>query len=85
MSVDSQRIAKYNSRSDDPTYNTTYANDNIVKNTEYINAKTRELYQMPGTMVDSQKSLYTQTMVAGVMWTVLATGLAYYVFTSLDN
>jgi ABC-type transport system involved in multi-copper enzyme maturation permease subunit len=83
MSVSTASIARYNSRSDNPTYNTTYANDNIVKNTEYINAKTRELYQMPGTMVDSQKSLYTQTMVAGVMWTVLATGLAYYVFNKL--
>lgn len=83
MAVDSDRIAKYNSRSDNTGDNTKYANDNIVKNTEYINAKTRELYQMPGTMVDSQKSLYTQTMVAGVMWTVLATGLAYYVFNEL--
>ena len=72
MSVTPANIAKYNSDA-----------DNIVKNTEYINAKTRELYQMPGTMVDSQKSIYTQTMVAGVMWTVLATSLAYYVFNEL--
>lgn len=72
MTVSAPNIAKYNSEA-----------DNIVKNTEYINAKTRELYQMPGTMVDSQKSLYTQTMIAGVMWTVLATGLAYYVFNEL--
>jgi len=72
MSVTAANIAKYNSDA-----------DNIVKNTEYINAKTRELYQMPGTMVDSQKSIYTQTMVAGVMWTVLATSLAYYVFNEL--
>jgi hypothetical protein len=82
MSVTSASIAKYNSSSgtnDDATYE----NNNIIKNTEYINAKTRELYQMPGTMVDSQKSLYTQTMVAGVLWTVLATGLAYYVFNKL--
>ena len=74
MTVSAPNIAKYNSDADA---------DNIVKNTEYINAKTRELYQMPGTMVDSQKSLYTQTMIAGVMWTVLATGLAYYVFNEL--
>ena len=82
MSVTPASIAKYNSSSgtnDDATYE----NTNIIKNTEYINAKTRELYQMPGTMVDSLKSLYTQTMVAGVLWTVLATGLAYYVFNKL--
>ena len=82
MSVSSPQIAKYNNGSataDDNDYPT----DNIVKNTEYINTKTRELYQMPGSMVDSHKSLYNQTMIAGVMWTVLATSLAYYVFNEL--
>jgi ABC-type transport system involved in multi-copper enzyme maturation permease subunit len=82
MSVTPASIAKYNSRSG-TNNDATYETNNIIKNTEYINAKTRELYQMPGTMVDSQKSLYTQTMIAGVMWTVLATGLAYYVFNEL--
>lgn len=57
--------------------------DHIVKNTEHINAKTRELYQLPGSIVDTSKSQYSQTMMAGVMWTVLATSLAYYVFNEL--
>jgi hypothetical protein len=80
MSVTDLQIGKYNN---DSSSNNNYLNDNIVKNTEYINKQTRELYQMPGTMVDSHKSQYSQTMVAGVMWTVLATSLAYYVFTEL--
>ena len=75
MSVSPDQIAKYNN-------STTYP-DNIVKNTEYINAKTRELYQMPGTNTDAYRQQYNQTMIAGVMWTVLATSLAYYVFNEL--
>lgn len=57
--------------------------DSIVNNTEYINAKTRDLYQMPGTNTDAYRQQYNQTMIAGVMWTVLATSLAYYVFNEL--
>jgi hypothetical protein len=82
MTVSGPQIAKYNNGSSSPVDNT-YPNDNIVKNTEYINRQTRELYQMPGSMVDSHKELYSQTMVAGVMMTVLATSLTYYVFTEL--
>lgn len=59
-------------------------NDNsIINNTEYINEKTKELYQMPGTNVDIYRQQYNQTMIAGVMWTVLATSLAYYVFNQI--
>ena len=82
MSVSSSQIAKYNNKSSNPDANL-YPNDNIVKNTEYIDTQSRELYQMPGSIVDSHKSMYSQTMIAGVMWTVLATSLAYYVFNEL--
>jgi hypothetical protein len=82
MTVSEPQIAKYNNGSSVST-NNNYPTDNIIKNTEYINTKTRELYQMPGSMVDSQKALYNQTMVAGVMWTMLATSLVYYIFTEL--
>lgn len=76
MTVSDLQIGKYNNGS---SSNNNYSTDNIVKNTEYINRQTRELYQM----VDSHKELYSQTMVAGVMMTVLATSLTYYVFTEL--
>ena len=82
MTVSEPQIAKYNNASS-VSRNNIYPTDNIIKNTEYINTKTRELYQMPGSMVDSQKALYNQTMVAGVMWTMLATSLVYYIFTEL--
>ena len=74
------QIRKYDNTG---TFNEDHSNDNIVQNTEYINAKTRELYQMDGTMVDSYKSQYNQTMIAGAMWTVLATSLVYYVFNQI--
>jgi len=76
----SLQIRKYDNTG---TNNVDHSSDNIVKNTEYINRQTRELYQMSGTMVDSHKSQYSQTMIAGVMMTVLATSLTYYVFTEL--
>jgi hypothetical protein len=82
MTVSGPQIGKYDN-TDGTAANNTHSNDNIKKNTEYINNKTRELYQMDGTMVDSYKSQYNQTMIAGAMWTVLATSMAYYVFTQL--
>jgi len=72
MSVSTEQIKQYNVNA-----------DSIVKNTEYINAKTRDLYQMPGTNTDAYRQQYNQTMIAGVMWTVLATSLAYYVLNEL--
>jgi hypothetical protein len=80
LSDNSLQIRKYNNKG---TNSADHSTDNIVQNTEYINAKTRELYQMDGTMVDSYKSQYNQTMIAGAMWTVLATSLVYYVFNQI--
>lgn len=50
---------------------------------QYIDAQMKELLQLPGTQIDNYKQYYTSTMVAGVMWTVLATSLVYYVFSEL--
>ena len=75
------QTAKYNNNSN--TDNDIYPTDNIVTNTEYINTQTRKLHQMDETVVDTYKSQYSQTMVAGVIWTVLATSLTYYVFNEL--
>ena len=80
LNNDSEQIRKYDNTGN---FVTQYPDDNIKKNTEYINNKTRELYQKEGTMVDSYKSQYNQTMIAGTMWTVLATTLIYYVFNQI--
>jgi hypothetical protein len=48
-----------------------------------VNANLQELYQFPGTGVDTASRQYTATMVAGTVWTVLASVLVYYVFTEL--
>jgi hypothetical protein len=55
----------------------------IHANRKSIDSKMNELYQLPGTQIDSYKQYYTATMVAGAMWTVLATSLIYYVFNEL--
>jgi hypothetical protein len=55
----------------------------IDANRKAIDSKMNELFQLPGTQIDSYKQYYTATMVAGAMWTVLATTLVYYVFNEL--
>jgi hypothetical protein len=57
--------------------------DSITRNRDYIDGQLNELHQMPGSKIDSYSQLYTGTMVAGAMWTILATSLVYYVFTEL--
>lgn len=48
-----------------------------------IETKLRELHQLPGSQIDQLNQQYNGTMMAGAMWTVLATSLVYYVFTQL--
>lgn len=57
--------------------------NSITQNRDYIDSQLNELHQMPGSKIDSYSQLYTGTMVAGAMWTILATSLVYYVFTEL--
>lgn len=57
--------------------------NSITRNRDYIDGQLNELHQMPGSKIDSYSQLYTGTMVAGAMWTILATSLVYYVFTEL--
>lgn len=58
------------------------ATDNTDK-IQYIEKQLREMNQLPGTMIDQYKQQYTSTMMAGAMWTVLATTLVFYVFTQV--
>ena len=55
-------------------------NSNIV---QHIEKQLREMNQLPGTMVDQYNQQYNATMMAGALWTVLATSLVYYVFTQV--
>jgi hypothetical protein len=58
---------------------TTAINNNRIS----IEGNMREMYQLPGSATDIYKQQYSGTMMAGAMWTVLATTLIYYVFTEL--
>lgn len=55
-------------------------NSNKIKN---IEKQLREMNQLPGTMVDQYNQQYNATMMAGALWTVLATSLVFYVFTQV--
>jgi hypothetical protein len=48
-----------------------------------IEKQLREMNQLPGTMADQYNQQYNATMMAGAVWTVLATSLVYYVFTQV--
>ena len=52
-------------------------------NIEEIEKQLRELNQIPGTIVDQYNQQYNATMMAGAVWTVVATSLVFYVFTQL--
>ena len=43
-----------------------------------MDQKMRDLYQLPGTTVDTAIRGYSATMVAGTVWTCLAASLIYY-------
>jgi hypothetical protein len=55
-------------------------NSNLV---QHIEKQLREMNHLPGTMVDQYNERYNATMMAGALWTVLATSLAFYVFTQV--
>ena len=49
----------------------------------YIKKQMDELYQVPGSSVDTLRQQYDGTMMTGAFFTVAATCLAYYVFYQL--
>jgi hypothetical protein len=70
----------------DITRNKSYDNtkyNRITDTRKYIDNQTADLYALPGSRIDSYNQVYTGTMVAGAMWTILATSLIYYVFTEI--
>ena len=50
---------------------------------QYIEKQLREMNHLPGTMVDQYNQQYNAAMMAGALWTVLATSLVFYVFTQV--
>jgi hypothetical protein len=56
------------------------SNDNLVNQIEY---NLREMNQLPGTKIEQYNQQFSATMMAGAMWTVLATSLLFYVFTQV--
>ena len=57
----------------------------IQTTVDYITTKTRELYQMSGSNVDTYKSQYSQTMAFGAVLTIILSILIYFVFSNIYN
>jgi hypothetical protein len=55
-------------------------NTNLV---QHVEKQLREMNHLPGTLIDQYNERYNATMMAGALWTVLATSLAFYVFTQV--
>lgn len=56
--------------------------DNMAE-VKHIEYQLRDLNQLPGTKIDQYNQQFNATMMAGAMWTVLATSLVFYVFTQV--
>jgi hypothetical protein len=60
----------------------TYQND-VVKIRNELDIKMQELYGIEGSIVDEHQKHYDTTMYIGLLWTILATCLLYYIFVEL--
>jgi len=69
----------------DASYNyikQTYNND-IIKLRSDLDAKMKELYSTNDSLQAEYKTSFDSTILAGLLWTVLATSTVYFVFTKL--
>jgi hypothetical protein len=78
-------VNKYNGSGHDANTYKARPDDSIKTNVDYINNKTRELYQMSGSKVDVFKSQYIQTMILGAIMTIIMSALLYFVFSNIYN
>ena len=75
---------------DKNTYMTTYQNILISQETNKrmrskMDMQMRELNAEQGTAFHDNKQTLDRTMYSGMMWTVLATSLVYYLFWQIDK
>jgi hypothetical protein len=72
-----------------PSY---FNNDDSINQNEYekyqklqkeLDMKMEELHRLPGSFYSIQQEQYTNTIMIGVVWSMLATASLYYVFKNV--
>lgn len=67
-------------------------NDGTINQVEYekykklqqdLDMKVEELHRIPGSIYSIQQEQYTNTIMIGVVWSMLATASLYYVFKNV--
>lgn len=48
-----------------------------------LDAKMQELHRVPGSIYDIQQDQFHNTIMVGVLWSMLATATLYYVFKNV--
>jgi hypothetical protein len=68
----------------DSSYNYIINNFNVNNKVRYeLDNKMRDLYRIDNSFYNDNKIKYDVTMYSGILWSVLASSLIYYVFTKL--
>jgi len=57
--------------------------DNVTKKRTDLDAKLKELYDIPGSKSLDYKYNYDSTVYSGILLTIIASGVIYYTFTKL--
>ena len=57
--------------------------ENYKKLQQEMDIKTQELHRIPGSIYDIQQEQYHNTIMVGVLWSMLATATLYYVFKNV--
>lgn len=72
--------------------NSYFNTDNTINEDKYkeyqklqkeLDMKMEELHRLPGSIYNIQQEQYTNTIMIGVLWSMLATASLYYVFKNV--
>ena len=82
--IGSLNMTPINKGTFDSSYNYIVNNYNVNNKLRYeLDNKMRDLYRIDNSFYNDNKIKYDVTMYSGILWSVLASSLIYYVFTKL--
>jgi hypothetical protein len=75
--VDISQNIQYNPLINDISYN------NLLKLRSELDGKLKELYYTNDSILSEDKYIFDTTIYTGVLWTILASSILYYIFTKI--
>lgn len=79
--INNANIPGYDKTVSDATIKSQYAN--LVSKRSNLDLQLQQLYNLQNTAPNTYQTQLDSTVYSGILWTVLATSLIYYVFTKL--